>query len=330
MFSFLKNKYLLMSIFFILGIVLGYFLTNLIRPNLSKPDISFKQLRLPGYELINPLIDCDNFSSINNQELFLFKNDMVKLIDKDKNANLKDVSVYFRDLNNGAWFGVDENADFSPASLLKVPVMMAYLKKADDNEAFLNTKLKYAHTFTEELSQNIKPTKSIELGKEYSIDELLKYMIVYSDNNAKNVLLEGIDSLDLNQIYTDLGVNIPGTTGMEDYMSVKDYAAFFRILYNASYLDKDMSQKALELLSQSDFLQGLTSGIPKDVKIAQKFGERKMDDITQLHDCGIVYYPKKPYLLCVMTRGNDFNYQAKVIGQISKTVYDSVDKQINK
>ncbi len=29
------------------------------------------------------------------------------------------ISVYFRDLNNGPWFGINEKEEFSPASLLK-------------------------------------------------------------------------------------------------------------------------------------------------------------------------------------------------------------------
>ena len=153
-------------------------------------------------------------------------------------------------------------------------------------------------------------------------------MIVDSDNNAKNVLLNSIGEFDINQIYTDLGIAIPGTRGTEDFMSVKEYAAFFRILYNASYLNKEMSQKALNLLLSTDYADGLVAGVPKEMKVAQKFGERRMEDVNQLHDCGIVYYPQKPYLICVMTRGNDFKTQGRIIADISRVIYSNIKEQI--
>lgn len=47
----------------------------------------------------------------------------------------------------------------------------------------------------------------------------------------------------------------------------------------------------------------------------------------ELHDCGIIYYPERPYLLCVMTEGNDLNELAGVIQNISKTVYEWTAKR---
>ena len=108
------------------------------------------------------------------------------------------------------------------------------------------------------------------------------------------------------KVFTDLGITIPGVRGTEDYMSVSDYASFFRILYNASYLTKDDSQKALDLLTKVDFADGIRAGVPKGVPVANKFGERSVNGLQQLHDCGIVYYNNHPYLLCIMSRGSDF------------------------
>jgi hypothetical protein len=53
---------------------------------------------------------------------------------------------------------------------------------------------------------------------------------------------------------------------------------------------------------------GLKAGIPANIELAHKFGERGIIGMNgreqkQLHDCGIIYYPKHPYILCIMTRG---------------------------
>jgi hypothetical protein len=65
--------------------------------------------------------------------------------------------------------------------------------------------------------------------------------------------------------------------------------------------------------------------------VAHKFGEHtsQLSDGTvvsrELHDCGVIYFPGKPYLLCVMTKGSDFPTLAGVISTISRIAYNYVD-----
>jgi hypothetical protein len=135
-------------------------------------------------------------------------------------------------------------------------------------------------------------------------------------------------------VYSDIGITPPKTL-VEETVSVKDYSYLFRLLYNGTYLSKSMSQYALELLSNVDFKDGLRLGVPAETIISQKFGERtfvEKNTITgvkrvlfkELHDCGIVYYPKNPYLLCVMTKGNDFKNLESVINKVSNIVYQEI------
>ena len=113
-------------------------------------------------------------------------------------------------------------------------------------------------------------------------------------------------------------------------MSVKTYAYFFRILYNATYLGHTYSEKALELLNNREFPDGIVAGVPENIPVAHKFGERTVESpegivtTEELHDCGIVYYPSKPYILCVMTKGTDIASLKEIIKTISKTVSDEV------
>ena len=94
-----------------------------------------------------------------------------------------------------------------------------------------------------------------------------------------------------------------------------------------------MSEKALELLSKSTFKEGLVSGTLDGVAVAHKFGERtnQLQDGTdlnkELHDCGIIYYPGDPYLLCVMTRGSDFPKLQSAISTVSHLAYGYINSQ---
>jgi beta-lactamase class A len=82
----------------------------------------------------------------------------------------------------------------------------------------------------------------------------------------------------------------------------------------------------LALLKQSEFSQGLLAGVPPGIAVAHKFGERGYTNASkkELHDCGIVYCPQRPYVLCIMTKGTDMKEQAKAISGISKAVYDEM------
>lgn len=289
------------------------------------------EIRQGGYRFTNPLLDCEvSGDPLEFVELRPFKHKVQDLIDKKtESKEVSHVSVYFRDLNNGPWFGINEREDFSPASLLKVPVMMAYLKLASSDPSVLKREMLYTGAEDRNRMENVRAERNIERGRRYTVEELLYMMVAHSDNNALVLLAQSIDPKVLAGVYADLGIDIPGVVKPEDFMSVKSYAAFFRILYNSSYLSREMSEKALSLLARTDFRGGLVAGVPQGTVVAHKFGERAYDanPAKQMHDCGIVYYPEYPYLLCIMTRGNDFDALAGTIGDISRLVYAEVDRQ---
>jgi len=156
-------------------------------------------------------------------------------------------------------------------------------------------------------------------------------MIAYSDNEAKNLLFLNLREDILDQVCADLNIAILDFRTKEDFISIKDYASFFRILYNASYLNRKMSEKALEILTEVDFNEGLLAGLPRGIKVAHKFGEREnaVTGVAQLHECGIIYYKRSPYLLGVMTRGKNLNNLKDILRDISKMVYEHKEKYDN-
>ena len=291
--------------------LVGYFL---------KPDREAIEKHEKGYQFISPLLECQSPAAADGswRKLERELNAFIKQsIDENKVSH---ISLYLRDLNNGPWIGVNEEEQFSPASLMKVPLLMSFFKEAETNPSLLDVSLTITLDRSQSLLQNILTDQQVVTGKEYSVKELLERMIKYSDNLAVNTLIDNTDPRLVQRVYADLEI-FPEVGELEDLISVRNYAGFFRILYNSSYLNRTMSERALKLLSETTFKDGLVAGVPPGVTVSHKFGERVISGTKQLHDCGIVYRPDKPYLLCVMTRGQDFKAMKEVISSLSALVF---------
>lgn len=278
------------------------------------------------YKHINPLLECENTDGIeNSSELSSLKVKLETQIAQIVSANqVSTIAIYFRDLNNGPWFGINENSNFTPASLLKTPVMIAYLKLAESDPSILTKRLRYdpSKSPPESPAPNIP---SMEPNATYSIEELIGRMITYSDNNAFNLLTLNLDYELITQVHTDLGITIPSESTPEDFVSVKQYAGLFRVLFNSSYLSRSMSEKALDILAQASYHDGIVGGVDPSIEVAHKYGVRQgQNGINQLHDCGIIYYPDHPYLVCIMTKGDTFKVLASTINALSRSIYDEI------
>jgi beta-lactamase class A len=277
-----------------------------------------------GFRLINPLLDF----GVPFIEVPLSKDKINTYVaDKTQEGSIVSVSVYYRQMNNGTWFGINEDEKFRPASMLKVPILMSALKQAESRPDLLEKEIivdKIAFSTPEDEALR----DPLQEGGTYTLFDLLRRMILYSDNNGLIIASRHLDDQVTQKMFMDLGIGLPDATEKTDlYVSVKDYSRFFRVLYNASYLNRQSSEMALKMLTDTTFDEGLVAGVKAGTLVAHKFGRTPFDKNLQLHDCGIVYYPENPYLLCVMTRGMDFNKMQGVIGDISKMVYDEVANQ---
>lgn len=291
------------------------------------------------FNFINPYVLTPEFGRINNRELTSFKDEVEHYcINAKKDKAIKQISVYFRDLSNGSWTGINEKEKFIPASLSKVPILMAIFQKADSNPEYLQKQLTYlgspAASYLDAHPEIDDIRTSLKVSESYTIDHLVDVMIAKSDNEATVLLLKDLGSDYLSNLQKRLGYDIPlNASSATNIISVKNYSSFFRILYNASLLSREYSEKALEILSRTDYNEGIRLAIPSNIRICQKYGERDtlIDgtklQIQQLHHAGIVYYPGKPFFLIIMTKGNDKQKMKKVIYDIAKLVYNEVDKQ---
>ncbi|MFA6183856.1 MAG: serine hydrolase [Parcubacteria group bacterium] len=333
------NKYfwffiflVLLMFFFYLGFLFGKKSELKNSKNYEKNVEQNKEIRQSGYKFIDPLLECEvkNTSPIfKSSELKIKKTIQEDIIAKNSGTT---ISVYYRDLKNGPAFGINEQEKYSPASLFKVPLMITYYKYAEKNYDIFNKEISFDKPSLEFYKQEVKPANSLEVGKKYTVASLIEAMIVYSDNEAANLLFQNINTDDLNIVFSDLGLSAPNLYDPNNLITTKDYASFFRILYNSSYLNRSMSEQALTLLSAVDYRNGLIAGVPSGTMVSHKFGEREYLDenkkiVRQLHDCGIIYHSERPYLLCVMTKGEKFEDLSKIISRVSNIIYEEVNNR---
>lgn len=197
----------------------------------------------------NPALNYEYGKNImDNKEINLEKSLQAFIQEKEYTNETTHVSVYYRNLNNGNWFGINEKEMFSPASLMKLPLLLVYLKKIEKDPSIWDKKILYTQDPMESTyTQNIQPEKTLLDGEKYTIRELIEYMIRYSDNKASVLLERNIEVEDYKKAFTDNEILFPEIINgkFDNNLKVVDYARFFRVLFNASYVNKELSDYAL-------------------------------------------------------------------------------------
>lgn len=322
---FVKTNFKLL-LMFLLGLGAGWFLTNQFQPKPLAAKIDPIRSPIKGFAYIDPLIGFDVAQQY-FPEFQSLKSSLENFVSSQEGYG-KDLSVslYLRNVENGHWFGINEDDNFNPGSLMKIPIMITYLKEAETNPEIFNKKIFYSSADANDQSEVENPLKSkLIKNKDYSVQELIANMIINSDNEAMNLLVNNVDKNYLSEVFFDFGIQLPKDSQYS--MSPKVFSRFLRRLYNATYLNREFSEKALQLLTETTYVKGIVAGIPSPISIAHKYGERgiyqgnKLVGV-ELHECGIIYYPGKPLLLCIMTKGNNREVLESILSGIAKIIND--------
>lgn len=230
----------------------------------------------------------------------------------EKNPN---ISVYFEVLNTGANISVNKDAEFFPASLLKVPLIMAVTKKIERGEWTWSTELKLTE---EDKNKDFGVLWQEPSGTLFTIEELVRQDLVNSDNTAYFMLLNNIDPNEIVKVQEYLGLYDFISNDLE--ISAKKYAPILRSLFSATYLTVENSEKILEWMSESNFNDYLAGGMPPDTKFSHKIGVE--DERKSYIDAGIVYLANRPYILIVSVKNLNPNEANNLMHDISKKVYN--------
>ncbi len=234
------------------------------------------------------------------------------------------VSIYFEYFPTGANISINKDEKVWPASLIKIPVAMAMMKKIQDKKWKLDNELVILDDDKDSEYGELYKTPS---GTTLTIKRFLEESLINSDNTAHFVLLRNLDGAELEEVYVHLGMDdvidalkkAPSKKEeVDNRITAKRYSIFFRSLYSATYLDQEYSNLFLEILSKAPKdLSG--AGLPDGIPFVHKTGVR-VDEAVRA-DSGIVYVPGRPYLLTIMI-------QKKGKGDLDQEEVNTIFKEI--
>jgi beta-lactamase class A len=231
-----------------------------------------------------------------------------------------DFSFYFEYLPTGTSIGVNEKTEFYSASLLKVPVVMAYYHHRRKNNIVDDPIVTIGKS---DLSDRFGRLWSMGVGSKIKLSKAVELSLMESDNTAANIIQRQIDQEDFSYVYNGLDITLKKEEGNKASVTTKAYASILKALFFSSLLPKEDSEYILDLLTKTKFKDKLPAGVPANIPVAHKISVYENLEIPIYADCGIVYVPKRQYLLCMASRSSE-EVARERMKTVSKIVYEFV------
>lgn len=233
------------------------------------------------------------------------------------------LSIYIEFLNSGANIAFNSDVRRYPASLIKMPIAIATVKKIEKGEWEWDSELVLASVDVEARYGQLYKDP---IGTRYTIEKLMEELLIGSDNTAYLILLRNLGAGAVEEYLTETGLE--GLFDKNLDVTAKEYTRIFRSLYTSSYLRRDLSEKILTMLSKVPDDIYLDKGLPDNIVFAHKFGQDSEKKIYA--DSGIVYIPERPYLITVIYMADNKEPQKeieKLFTEVSRSAYDYFQKK---
>jgi beta-lactamase class A len=251
------------------------------------------------------------------------------------------IAVALHDAETGLRFSLQGDRWFHAASTIKVAVLLAVFRAADEGRLRLDDSLHVRNRFISaadgspfHLSRDsdAMPELYKRIGRVAKISELAEGMIVASSNLATNLLLDYLSVEYARNVLRDAQAD-----GVELRRGVEDHAAHETGINNQAtangllallsalrgdFLSATSKEQAIRILLEQRFDSMIPAGLPPHAVVAHKTGEIS----TACHDIGIVYLPERePYLAVILTEfDSDRNGRRETVAAISEAIYRSL------
>ena len=258
-----------------------------------------------------------------------------------RESKARAVAVALLDLETGFRFSLAGDRWFHAASTIKLAVLLAVFRAADEGRLRLDDSLHVRNRFVSaangspfrvDPSSDAMPELYQAIGRTAKISALTEGMIVASSNLATNLLLDFLGVEYARNVLRDAQVS-----GVELRRGVEDRTAHEKGIDNEAtadglltllsalrgdFLKKESKEQAIHVLLAQRFNSMIPAGLPAHATVAHKTGEIS----TACHDVGIVYLPERePYIAVILTEFDaEQNGRRETVAAISEMLYRSL------
>jgi beta-lactamase class A len=255
-----------------------------------------------------------------SQEMTVLKQDVQALAAQQAGLT---PGAFILDLDTGAYLDIAGDRVFATASMIKIPVLVAFFQDVDAGKIRLDEELVMRQDLvaTEAGSMQYLP-----VGTKFTALETATEMIRISDNTATNMLIDRLGGIEaLNERfktwgldYTEINDWLPDLAGT-NVSTPRDFVKLMALLNQGGLLSVRSRDRCLSILRTPITDTLLPRGLGEGATIAHKTG-----DIGSLvGDVGLIDMPNgKRYLAAVMVeRPHNDGRAQELIRQISHLTY---------
>ncbi len=232
-------------------------------------------------------------------------------------AQTNSVSFYYENLETGTVIASTPDKVYFCASVIKAPFIASVLK----------TGIELSDTVTIR-----EAVSNIPAGTEMTVDKLIYYTIVHSDNNSYIELVRKYGKKVFNEYSVKLGITSRLGSGNFCNMTAYEAAVYFKDIYR--FASESESGKYLTgYMKRPAYNQQIGRALGKKYDVVQKYGASYKRSV--FHNTAIVYAPS-PYVLSIFTDfypsedcTHVFRDIASVIDEINTAVAEQRAVEVN-
>lgn len=236
------------------------------------------------------------------------------------------VGITFIDLKTGWQFNLNGSKEFPAASVVKVAVMTCAYHLAESGKLDLEEKIKFKES---DKVGGAGVLRWMKAGNFHTIRNLIRLMIVLSDNTATKILVDHLGPPTINEYLRSMGLfstRIADSTMLKEppeaninISTPSDTAQLFLKIAKAEGFSIPSQKETLTLMRNQRYRWGIPRGLPARIIVANKTGH--LEGI--LNDAGIIYTNQGTYVLAIFTQDFKRLREARLlINEISRITYE--------